>query len=169
MHPLYATMETLAPTFSNIMSSVSKSAAFRNVPRPKSRSYESLRPATRSNSGVQPRSFSAFSLEAKKCCHQPIKLNPKVRQELHVYIICDALLHSIRFKQIIRYIRDFFIALISRFSFFIFSRCQSSLTPKTCSLHSITINTISSKYKISNESSDQATHRLPPIKSTMDT
>jgi hypothetical protein len=53
-----------------MMSSVVKSASFRNVPRPKSRLYESVSPSTRSNSGAQPSSLVAFWIDAKKCCRR---------------------------------------------------------------------------------------------------
>jgi hypothetical protein len=59
--------QTVASFLPRIMSSVVKSAAFLNVPRPKSRLYESVSPSTRSNSGVHPSSLVAFSIDAKKC------------------------------------------------------------------------------------------------------
>lgn len=60
--------QTLTSFLPRIMSSVVKSAAFLNVPRPKSRLYESVRPSTRSYSGFHPSSKVAFSIDAKKCC-----------------------------------------------------------------------------------------------------
>lgn len=75
-HINQAATTVLVPNFSRITSSVEKSASFRNVPRPKSRLYESVRPSTKLNSGAQSSSVSALAIEVKKCCteivHSPI-------------------------------------------------------------------------------------------------
>ena len=58
----YASAGSLFLTFSRIMSSVVKSASFLKVPLPKSFSYESVRPLTRSYSGAQSSSAMACNV-----------------------------------------------------------------------------------------------------------
>merc|ERR1712098_705220 len=59
--------QAITLSFSRIMSSTEKSAGLQKVPRPKSFSYESLRPSTRSYSGFQSKSLMAFWMSVKKC------------------------------------------------------------------------------------------------------